>query len=149
MYGIKRNAFAMILAIFVVILVSLGGVMLLGNASQGMTSIGHTYLHAQAELLANSATEFAIMRAQGHNTATSCLNNINIDVQDSAGTSSYDINITLGYSFEGTAPATCNTLTQNTGNSTTVLIDTTVTTRAGTNLSTEDIRVHKRTWQKL
>lgn len=150
MYGIKRNAFAMLLAIFVVILVALGGVMLLGNAATGSSSMGNTYLHAQAELLATSATEFAVMRAQGVNTAAgSCLNAMNITVEDSEGNPSYDVNMSIQYSFSGNAPAACNTLISNTGNSTMMFIDTTVSTHADANLSAEPIRVHKRTWQKL
>jgi hypothetical protein len=40
-------------------------------------------------------------------------------------------------------------LAVNTGNDTMVLIDVVVTGNSAANLSTEDIRVHKRTWQKL
>lgn len=150
MYIIKRNGFAMILAIFVLILVALGGVMLLSNATLGTKLIGNNYLHTQAELLAASATEFAVMRAQGHNTGGgACLNNMNITVQDSTGANAYDINVTIRYSFRGAAPGACNILTSGTGNSTMMLIDTTVVTNSDADLSTEPIRIFKRSWQKL
>jgi len=152
MYTTKRAGFAMILAIFVVVLIALGGVLLLGNASIGSKSIGDNYLKAQAELLAMSATEYAVMRAQDFNTSgANCLNQLNITVQDTAGSTMFDANVTFQYSFKGLAPTNgqCNTLTALTGNDTMMLVDVTVTTTPGTNLSTEPIRVVKRTWQKL
>jgi membrane-associated protease RseP (regulator of RpoE activity) len=158
MYATKRSGFAMILAIFVVVLVALGGVILLGRATLGPKYIGDKYLHAQAELLADSATEFAMMRAQGFDTTgANCLNNLNIAVNDANGAPAYDINVTLQYSFAGLEPANgqCNTLDQNTsgqgalGEGAMMLIDTIVSSNADANLSTEEIRVTKRTWQKL
>jgi len=150
MYVTKRKGFAMILAIFIIVLVSLGGVMLLGNASIGTKTAGDNYFRAQAELLVDSATEFAVMRAQDFNTSGgNCLNNLNITVQDAAGAAAYDVNVTIQYSFQGAAPAACSTLASLTGNPTMMLIDSTVTTNTAANLSTEPIRVHKRSWQKL
>lgn len=163
MYVTKRNGFAMILAIFVVVLVALGGVMLLGNASTGGKAVGDNYLRAQAELLALSATEFAVMRAQDINTsvnaANHCLEHLDINVTDSAGAPAYDVNVTMRYSFKGAIPAGCNSilgnaspdvnLSYNTGNDTMMLVDVTVTTSSDANLSTEEVRVFKRTWQKL
>lgn len=150
MYDINHRGFAMILAIFVVVLVALGGVMLLGSAATGSKGVGDNYIRAQAELLASSATEFAVMRAQDFNTSgANCLNEVYIDVQDASGAHAYDVNITLSYSFQGAAPVSCvnadANLTDMTGNETMVLVGTTVST----NLSTEPIRVYKRTWQKL
>lgn len=155
MYVTKRSGFAMILAIFVVVLIALGGVLLLGNASVGAKSIGDNYLKAQAELLAMSATEYAVMRAQDFNTSGgNCLNELDINVTDSTQNSMFDINVTLSYSFKGSKPNNqCNTLDENVtepmGLGAMMLIDTVVATTPGTNLSTEPIRVVKRTWQKL
>lgn len=138
----------MILAIFVVVLVAGGGALLLSNASVASKSVSDNYLRAQAELLNESATEFAVMRAQGFDTSGgNCLENINITVNDATGHAMFDANVTIRYSFRGTAPAACvNVLAVNTLKETTMLIDTAVTDR---NISTEPIRVHKRTWQKL
>lgn len=151
---IKRKGFAMIMAIFVVVIVAGGGALLLSNASLGSKSISDNYLRAQAELLAQSATEYALMRAQGVNTAggAPCLNTLNITAYNSNGTTGgnemFDINVTLSYSFEGAAPAgsVCTTLESNTSKNTMVLIDATVSDH---NLSTEQIRAHKRSWQEL
>ena len=146
MYATKRSGFAMILAIFVVVMVALGGVMLLGNASIGAKTIGDNYLHAQAQLLAESATEYAVMRAQG---STACLNRVNISVNGEDGTLAYTVNATIRYSFQNAAPVVCSVdanLSDNTGNPTMMLVDVTVTDN---NLSLEPIRVFKRSWQKL
>lgn len=137
----------MIVAIFVIVIIAAGGALLMRNAAIGSKSVTDNYLRAQAELLAQSATEFALMRAQGVNTAATCLNQLNVTVNDAAGNGMFDINISLAYSFSGAVPAGgCETLSSNTGKETMVLIDARVDDR---NLSSEDIRVHKRSWQKL
>ena len=148
MYATKRSGFAMILAIFVVVLVAAGGAMLLSNATKGSKAVSDNYLRAQAELLANSATEFAVMRAQGFNhTGGTCLNQLNININDVSGNAMFDANVSLSYSFYGTAIAGCTTLASDTNKSTMILMDVTVTTNSDANLSTEPIRVHKRSWQ--
>jgi hypothetical protein len=152
MYATKRGGFAMILAIFIVVLVALGGVMLLSKAALGSKFMGDNYLRAQAELLAQSATEFAVMRAQGFNhSAGNCLNQLNIIVNDASGNPTYDANVSYAYSFRGAKfnNACSNVLAENTNKDTMILMDVTVSTREDANLSTEPMRVHKRSWQKL
>lgn len=153
MYATKRSGFAMILAIFVVVLVAMGGVLLLRNATTGVKSTGDNYIKAQAELLAMSATEFAVMRAQGFDHAGgNCLNQLNIEIKDSTNTMvMYDANVSYGYSFRGLKfnNACSNVLAENTNKDTMILMDVTVTARESANLSTEPIRIHKRSWQKL
>lgn len=142
----------MIMAIFVVVLIALGGTILLSNASKAAKGIGDKYIHAQAEMLALSATEFAVMRAQDFNTSgANCLNELNITVQDSAGANAYKADVSIAYSFEGPRPVNnqCNTLSDNTGNPTMMLIDVRVTEDSNANLSLDGIRVIKRSWQKL
>jgi len=140
----------MILAIFVVVLVSLGGLLLLGNATTGAKSVGDNYLYAQAGLLAESATEFAVMRAQGFDiSGGNCLENLTITVNDVSGAPMFDANVSLAYSFRGVAPLNCTVahiLATGTGKDTMILMDVSVEDH---NLSTEPIRVHKRSWQKL
>lgn len=148
MYATKRSGFAMILAIFVVVLIAMGGVLLMRSGAQESKAVGDKYLRAQAQLLAKSATEYAVMRIQGFN-AAGCLNQLNITVYNSggqiAGNEMFDISVSMNYSFRGAVPAgTCNVLASSTGKDTTVLMDVTVTDH---NLSTEPIRVHERSWQ--
>lgn len=148
MYATKRSGFAMILAIFVVVLVAMGGALLMRSGAQESKAVGDKYLRAQAQLLAKSATEYAIMRVQGFN-AAGCLNQLNITVYNSngavAGNEMFDVVVTMNYSFSGMAPAgICNVLAASTGKDSSVLMDVTVTDY---NLSTEPIRVHERSWQ--
>lgn len=147
MYATKRSGFAMILAIFVVVLIAMGGALLMRSGAQETKALGDKYLRAQAQLLAKSATEYAIMRVQGFNTSGgNCLNQLTIAVNDTTGNKMFDISVSMLYSFRGAAPigGTCNFLAENTGKDTTVLMDVTVTDN---NLSTEPIRVHERSWQ--
>ncbi|HEX5329284.1 hypothetical protein [Sulfuricurvum sp.] len=150
MYAIKRKGFAMILAIFVVVLIAMGGTLLLSNASMGSKTTFVNYLRAEAELLAQSATDYTLMRAQAIDTTAignPCLNQLNITVNDAGGSPMFDIRTTLTYSFRGARAVGCTSwIAQNTGKDTTVMIDVTVSDH---NLSTETIRVHKRSWQKL
>lgn len=148
MSGIKRGGFAMILAIVVVLLIAAGGALILSNASIGSKSMGDNYLRAQAELLAQSATEFAVMRAQGFDTSTgNCLNQLNITVEDASGNAMFDANVSMFYSFrDATKPAACNGI-DNTHKDATILVDTVVTSKP--TLSTEPIRVYRRSSQQL
>ncbi|MDD3769530.1 type II secretion system protein [Sulfuricurvum sp. IAE1] len=147
MYVTKRKGFAMIMAIFIVVIIAAGGALMMQNASLGSKAVSSAYLRTQADLLAQSATEYALMRAQGvDTTGGTCLNRLNITVNDASGRAMFDITASLAYSFRGAAPAACDTLAQNTGKETMVLIDVRVDDR---NISSEDIRVHKRSWQKL
>jgi len=150
MYATKHHGFAMILAIFIIVLVAGAGALLMHNAAKGSKTVSDNYLRAQASLLADSATEFAVMRAQGFDTSGgNCLNELDINATDSTQNSMFDVNVTLSYSFRNAHPSgagTCLFLEENTSKDTTILVDTTVTDH---NLSTEPIRIHKRTWQKL
>ena len=144
MYATKRSGFAMIMAIFVVVLVAMGGALLMSGGAKESKAVGDKYLRAQAVLLARSATEYAVMRVQGFN-AAGCLNRLNINVDDASGTRMFDVVVTMNYSFRGAASGgACNVLAANTGKESAVLMDVTVTDH---NLSTEPIRVHERSWQ--
>jgi hypothetical protein len=159
MYDIKRHGFAMILAIFVVILIAMAGTMLLSNTSTTGKASADNYVKAQAELLAKSATEFAVMRAQGFDTSGGrCLENLNITVQNAtAANTMYDINVSIGYSFRSMRPnaagvslcSNAHVLDENTSHPTMMLIDVSVAPHSATSLSTEPLKTFTRTWQPL
>lgn len=141
----------MIMAIFIILLIAAGGTLLLTKISTGSHSVAGNYIRTQEELLAQSATEYALMQAQGIDTSAAagnhCLNFLDITVNDSSGNKqAYQVNVTLSYSFRGPAPAGCTTLSQNTGKDTMVLIDVDV---KDNNLSLEETRFHQRSWQQL
>lgn len=152
MSATKRRAFAMIMAIIVILLVAGGGALLLRNVATSSKSLGDNYLRAQAELLAQSATEYAVMQAQGFDDDTgNCLNDLDINVTDSSGSLMFDVNVSINYAFRGAQPTgACDAaLAVNTSQDTRMLVDVTVTTNPDANISTEPIRVHQRSWQKL
>lgn len=149
MYATKRSGFAMILAIFVVVLIAMGGALLMNSGAQESKKVGDKYLKAQADLLVKSATEYALMRIQDFNTSGGvCLNQLNIAVNDTSGGNMFNINVSMQYSFGGNSPCgaagTAGVLAADTGKDTTVLMDVTVTDN---NLGTEPIRSHERSWQ--
>lgn len=138
-----------------VLLIALGGTLILRNAANSSKSINDNYVRLQAELLAESAVEFAAMQMQGiDTTGGTCLNELNITVEDQSGTDMYDISARLRYSFVNSAANSANgcirlTSDRNGTGDSMVLIDVVVLARDDANLSTEQIRVHKRSWQKM
>lgn len=146
MFVTKRSGFAMILAIFVVVLVALAGVMIMSGSAIGGKSISDNYVKAQAELLAASATEFATMQAQGQQ----CLTNLNIAVNDPGGNNVYNVAVTMQYSFRNAAPVACtpaDILAQNTGKMSMIFVNTVVTSAPA--IGGEPIRIQKTSWQQL
>lgn len=146
-----RRGFSMITAIVFMILVATLGALAISLSNLSTKQTSDLYLREQAELLAQGATEYALLAISGHDFAIipNCLNTINASYTDGV-TILFDINVTLYYLGNG-LPANCSTLTNNLNNidtndsNRTVIIDTFVTDR---NLSTEPIRIHRRTIQK-
>ncbi len=104
------------------------------------------YFIEQAQALAKSGTEYAILAIQGHNFATNCLNQINISYQNT-----YDINITIHYIGRG-LPPTCNILDnslQTDESNGTAIIDTVVTLKPAMRTDETAISFARRTIQKL
>lgn len=150
-YTGKRPGFSMIVAIFIIVLVAWLASQVLNVASQEAKGTGDRYLRYQAELLADSATDYAVMRIGDYNETVSnnCLEDIQITVNDTSGSPMFNVTSTIHYSYKDAAPGGCNAkniLAQLTGLEPMVLIDTVVTTADG--LATEPIRVHHRSWQK-
>jgi len=119
------------------------------------------YLHEQAQLLARSATEYAILAVSGHevNTTNGCINRINM-VYPTAANPMFNIGIDLQYImfhdvggvltvYGGCTPiAGTGGIAQTPESNGTVLMDVTVTSSNQLNL-TEPIRYERRTLQKL
>ncbi len=148
-----RKGFSMITAIIFMILVATLGALALSLSNLSTKQTSDLYLREQAELLAQSATEYALLAISGHDFSANCLNTINSSYTD-GGSTLFDINVTLYYLGNG-LPANCmkpsgsiNAISSNidtNDSNRTVIIDTFVTDR---NLSTEPIRIHRRTIQK-
>jgi type II secretory pathway pseudopilin PulG len=146
-----RRGFSLITALVFMILVATLGALALSLSTSSVKQTSDLYLKEQAELLALSATEYALLAISAHNFNANCLNTINSTYTQDGATTLFDINITLYYLGNG-LPANCNTLTNNLNNidtndsNRTVIIDTIVSSATG--ISTEPIRYHRRTIQK-
>ncbi len=137
----KRRGFGIITAIILLVLIATVAVMILSLAATGSKKATDDYLRIQAEMLARSATEFAVMRIQGFDrSGGKCLENLNIDAPP------FDINVTISYF--GSFPGCSNVLDpiNDADLSGTAQVDVVVTTKEGA--TSEPIRIHKRTLQK-
>jgi hypothetical protein len=103
------------------------------------------YLKEQAELIARSATEYALLKISGNNWSNGeCINSID----DLNGYKNFDIDITIYY-FGKDLPPNCNILDNNLytkESNGTVVIDVVVSKTDPTTL--ERVRFFKRTIQK-
>ena len=138
-----RKGFSLLTAIVFLVLVASISVLALFFSVQSSKQTTDIFLKTQAELLARSGTEFAVLAMSGHDYSLSCLESVNIEHNNM-----FDINISIQYIGNG-LPAGCPQLgvdiTTDDSNRT-VIIDTVVTTKS--NIATENIRLHRRTIQK-
>ncbi len=148
----KRGFSLLTAIIFVVVLATLAA-LALSMSTQSVKETNDVYLKAQAELLAKSATEYAIMAITAHerNATNGCLNEIHASHRVN-GEDWFNIDIEFRYFRDNTADATivpCNTFAEDVATLQShylVQIDTTVTTSA--DISTEPIRYFRRTIQR-
>ncbi|MBE0496891.1 MAG: type II secretion system protein [Campylobacterales bacterium] len=141
-----RRGFSMITAIIFIVLVATLGALALSLSTQTTKQTTDLFLREQGELLAQSATEFALLAFSAHeiNATNGCLQQINAQYPQAGANALFDINITLRYLGSG-LPAACNeTSVTTTDSNLTLIIDTIVTST----VSTEPIRFHRRTLQK-
>jgi len=138
-----RKGFSLLTAIVFLVLVATISTLALLLSTQSAKQTTDIFLKTQAELLVKSGTEYALLAMSGHDYSTSCLNSIN-----STYNGIYDINISIMYIGDN-LPAGCTQLGSNISTSDsnrTVIIDTVVSTKD--TVTSEHIRLHKRTIQK-
>ena len=143
-----RRGFGLITAIIILMTVASLMALTISLSSSTVKNTTDIYLKEQAELLARSATEYALLAISGHDNSINCIQNINIAYPKNVPNHTHEANLTIYYI--GNAIPSCanildNTIATNDSNLT-VLIDTTVTVNPS--LTTEPIRVHRRTLQK-
>ena len=145
-----RRGFSLLTAVIFLVLVATIGALALSFSTLNVKQTSDIYLREQADILLQSATEYALLAISGHqiNAANGCLNAINSQFQQ-AGNPVFDITITMNYLGNG-LPAGCNqfsaTNIATNDSNVTVVIDTIVASVAG--VATEPIRLHRRTIQK-
>lgn len=145
-----RRGFSLLTAVIFLVVIATLSMLALSLSTQSAKVTADNYLKAQAELLAKSGTEFALLAMSGHDYSANCLNSIDIKYPTNTSDYTHDINITIHY-IGNSLPAGCNTypgannIATNDSNRT-VIIDTVVTTNP--KVSSETIRLHRRTIQK-
>jgi len=140
-----RGGFSVVVAILVMVLISSILVLSLSLSSKSIKQTTDIYLKAQAEILARSATEYAVLAISGHDMihGGDCLENINLSYNNM-----FDANMTIMYIGDN-LPCNNNILTNNiktAESNVTVIIDTIVSVKDG--IADEPIRIHRRTVQK-
>ncbi len=142
-----RKGFGLITAIVVMITVATLMTLMMSLSSSSVKTTVDVYLKEQSELLARSATEYALLAISGHNNSNNCIQNIDIGYPEANPT--HEANLTIWYI--GTSIPNCagsildNNITTPESNLT-AIIDVVVNVVAPG--ITEPIRVHRRTIQK-
>lgn len=146
-----RKGFSLIMAIFFIVLVSTLGALALSLSTQSAKQTFDVYLREQAELLAQSATEYAILAISAHDREATgnCINDITNIRFPVADTPLFTTDIHIRY-LGRDLPAGCNKLGDNNlstdDSNVTALID--VFVKSNEDISVEPIRYHRRTLQK-
>ena len=148
-----RGGFSVIAAAIIVSIIAVVGAMILSVSSTSSKRAADDYLRVQAEMLARSATEFAVMRLQGFKSVNGdCLEKLDINATP------FEANVTVGYILQGAKPNCMSVLDSNATNPDEfVVLDVVVKEQVSGNpanefdpqsISKEPITVHKRTVQK-
>lgn len=142
----KKNGFAMIMAIIVILVISTIMALSLRLTTQTGKRTIDLYLYEQAVLYSKSAAELALLDIAQANPCTILTRNYTFD-------NIYDANISMLYIY--TAPSPCANVSENYFTITTpeqngsVLMDITVSIRTDANITSEPIHYFRRTIQKL
>lgn len=151
-----REAFSMITAIFVMVIMASVGALVMSTSGKIVKTTTAQYQHEQAILYAKSYTEFAIMAVTAHdrNTSANCVETINGSIGDPASGNGYRVRTHIAYigpaSQIGTCSATRRLSTNVNGANTplTIIIDAYVDYKDPDN-TTQWRTVHRRTVQKI
>jgi len=152
----KRSGFAMIMAIFFMIVMATLMVSMLESTTETANRTTNDYLQEQAQLLAKSAVEVAILRVSGRDrVASGCLKTFDLKYP-ATGATLFDITVDISYFGFASVSTNCNNklpvaagTIQTPESNGTMMIDVYVQNNAtGLDLS-EPISYHRRTLQKL
>ncbi len=137
----------MLAAIIFIIIIGLILALTVSLTSNATAKTTNRYLYEQAQLLAKSATEYAVMAVQGHNLTTDCLEHIDMNYMNI-----FDINISIWY-IGNNLPAGCGHILVNDvaypESNASILIDTKVSLDPSIQAEENSISYVRRTLQKL
>ena len=101
-----KKGFSLILAIiFILLVASIGGLSMSISSSSAKTSV-NLFIHEQAKLLADGAAEYAIMKVQQNNFATTCVDEIEINYPNDTSPT-FKANISITYIGDGETIKNC------------------------------------------
>ena len=137
----------MLAAIIFILIIGVLLALTISLMSGTTTKTSNRYLYEQAQILAKSATEYAVMAVQGHNLTTNCLERIDMDYQNI-----FDINISIWYIGQNLPSGCGHILTDAVAypeSNASILIDTKVTLKPSLQNNDNPISYVRRTLQKL
>jgi len=151
-----KKAFSMITAIFVIVIMATVTSLIMNVTGKTVKETTQQYQKEQAQLLARSYTELAILNVLYYDRSLNCLENIT-DHFGAAGDDGYDIDITIKYIGKSTALTNCsgaNKIALLNGskkfyNTVSLVIDTYIKYKDFDDPQKRDITFHRRTLQKL
>jgi len=151
-----KKAFSMVTAIFVIIIMATVSSLIMNVTGKTVKETTQQYQKEQAQLLARSYTELAILNVLHYDRSADCLENIT-DHFGATGNDGYDINITIKYIGQNAALSNCsatNTIAMLNGitkfdNTVSLVIDTYITYKDFDDPQKRNISFHRRTLQKL
>jgi len=146
----RRGGFILIMAVFLIIIISAMALKMLSYSSENTQQVINDYLYEQAALLGYGATEYTMLAISGTNPAAGCVTDLDMTYPE-GGPTLFNINTTVQYIWTAPAPAGCAGATvqtvQTPEQNGIAIVTVTVETAPG--VVTEPIRFYRQTLQKL
>ena len=101
-----KKGFSLILAIIFILLVARIGALSMSTSSSSAKTSVNLFIHEQAKLLADGAAEYAIMKVQQNNFATTCVDEIEINYPNDTSPT-FKANISITYIGDGETIKNC------------------------------------------
>jgi len=151
-----KKAFSMITAIFVIVIMATVTALIMNVTGKTIKETTQQYQKEQAQLLARSYTELAILNVLHYDRSSDCLEKIT-DHFGATGDNGYDVDIRIKYLGKSAALTNCsatNTIATLNGstkfdNTVSMVIDTYIKYKDFDDPQKRDITFHRRTLQKL
>ncbi|WP_373033151.1 type II secretion system protein [Sulfurovum sp.] len=158
-WQIKRKAFSLLTAIFVIVLMATVAILVLNISGKLVKETTAQYQNEQAALYANSYTEYAILAVTGNDRTVNCLSTINSTIGNPTIGNGYRIRTHIAYIGTAAEVGNCATTRKLSEAVTTVKTPLTIIVDAYVDYKEPDhhggstnapwITYHKRTVQKI
>ncbi len=143
-----RNAFSMVTAVFLIVIMSAIGIFVMNLSGKIIKTTTAQFQDAQAQLYAKSYTEFAILAVTGHDRGTNCVETITGTI------GGYSIRTHIAYIGPNSEVANCSGTRQLNNSVSTVSTPLTIIIDAYVDYddldnSNQTLTAHRRTVQKI